>query len=566
MIMLDALAPDLILHNGSIYTMDAAAPSAEAIAVKDGRVLLAGASAALLPLAAPHTRVVDLNGRTVLPGIFDSHNHLMQVGVKLTRIRLDECTSPQEMMELVRERAKETPPGTWIVGEGWNENNFTAALPPGRLPTRWDIDPATDQHPVILMRFFNTDVVNSVALRLAGITRHTPTPEGGEIGHDAAGEPTGLLRAAAKLLVRNLLPQPTLDELKTAVRLGCAEMNSHGITSVVDPGLYPYEMAAYQAVWEEGRGARGELAGARGEGRGASGLTVRMNLMPSWHGFREEEAEAELEQRARAVGLASGVGDEWLRLGGLKMAIDGGTSSHTAFMYEPFAGEATVGDFNRLDPATLRRHFRTAQELGWDVGIHTCGDRAMDMVVDAFADVARAMPRPDARHNVIHAYFPSDRALAQMAEHRIAAVIQPTFLYWEGDMIFRDVGERRAANYKPARKYLDAGVVLCANSDIPSTVSPNPWVGLYALVTRKNNLGHFVAADQAISRQEALHAYTAAGAWLTREEGDKGTLAPGMLADLVVIDRDYFAVADEEIKEIKVVMTVVGGAIVYGRA
>ena len=288
--------------------------------------------------------------------------------------------------------------------------------------------------------------------------------------------------------------------------------------------------------------------------------------MPSWHGFREEEAEAELEQRARAVGLASGVGDEWLRLGGLKMAIDGGTSSHTAFMYEPFAGEATVGDFNRLDPATLRRHFRTAQELGWDVGIHTCGDRAMDMVVDAFADVARAIPRPDARHNVIHAYFPSDRALAQMAEHRIAAVIQPTFLYWEGDMIFRDVGERRAANYKPARKYLDAGVVLCANSDIPSTVSPNPWVGLYALVTRKNNLGHFVAADQAISRQEALHAYTAAGAWLTREEGDKGTLAPGMLADLVVIDRDYFAVADEEIKEIKVVMTVVGGEIVYGRA
>jgi predicted amidohydrolase YtcJ len=203
--------------------------------------------------------------------------------------------------------------------------------------------------------------------------------------------------------------------------------------------------------------------------------------MPSWHGFREEETEAELEARARSLGLRSGLGDEWLRLGGMKMAIDGGTSSHTAFMHEPFEGETEVRNFNRLDPATLRRHFRTAQELGWDVGIHTTGDRAMDMVVDAFAAVAREVSWPDARHNVIHAYFPSDRALRQMGEHRIGAVIQPTFLYWEGDMIFRDVGERRAANYKPARKYLDHGVVVCANSDIPSTVSMNPFVGLYAL-------------------------------------------------------------------------------------
>ena len=167
------------------------------------------------------------------------------------------------------------------------------------------------------------------------------------------------------------------------------------------------------------------------------------------------------------------------------------------------------------------------------------------------------------RHNVIHAYFPSDRALQQMAEHHIAAVIQPTFLYWEGDMIFRDVGERRAANYKPARKYLDHGIVVCANSDIPSTVSVDPFVGLYALVTRKNNLGHTVALDQAISRAEALRAYTVAGTWLTREESLKGTIEPGKLADLVVIDRDYFTVPEEEIKEISVERTIVGGQTVY---
>ncbi len=550
------LSPDQILHNATIYTLDAHQPTAQAVAIKEGRILAVGADAELLPLAGPGTHTHDLGGRTVLPGIFDSHNHLLQVGVKLTRIRLDECRSPEEMMELVRARAAVTPPGHWIVGEGWNEGNFTAATPPGRLPTRWDIDPATDQHPVILMRFFNTDVVNSVALQLAGITPATPNPPGGEIGRDASGAPNGLLRAAAKLFVRNLLPQPTLAELKTAIRLGCQEMNRYGITSVLDPGLYPYELAAYQAVVSEGRAATSQ-------GRAALPIAVRLNVMPSWHGFREEENEAELEARARGLGIASGLGDEWLRLGGLKMAIDGGTSSHTALMYEPFEGETVVGNFNRLDPQTLRRHFRTAQELGWDVGIHTCGDRAMDMVVDAFADVARSTPWSDARHNVIHAYFPSDRALAQMAEHRIAAVIQPTFLYWEGDLIFRDVGERRAANYKPARKYLDAGVVLCATSDIPSTVSPDPFAGLYALVTRKNNLGHFVARDQAISRSEALRAYTINGTWLTREEHLKGTLAPGRLADLIVIDRDYFTIPEEQIKETRVLMTMVGGEIVY---
>jgi predicted amidohydrolase YtcJ len=552
---LSVLAPDAIFRNARIYTMEARQPLAQAVAIKDGRFLAVGQEAEITPLASAHTQVIDLQGSTVLPGIFDSHNHLLQVGVKLTRIRLDECRSPAEMMELVRERAMETPPGTWIVGEGWSENNFTGPAA-NRLPTCVDIDPATSEHPVILMRFFNTDVVNSVALRLAGINRHTRDPEGGKIERDANGEPNGLLRASAKPFVRNLLPRPSPAELETAIHLGCAEMNRYGITSVVDPGLYPWEMGAYQSFFAS--------RAATMQARYQMSPAVRVNMMPSWHGFREEEDARDLDARAAALGVRSGLGDEWLRLGGLKMAIDGGTSSHTALMYEPFEGESTVGDFTRMPPVELRRCFTLAQESGWDVGIHTCGDRAMDLVVDAFADVAKAHHRPDARHNVIHAYFPSDRALALMAEHHIAAVIQPTFLYWEGDMIFRDVGDVRAANYKPARKYLDHGIVLCANSDIPSTVSPNPFVGLYALVTRRNNLDHLVAADQAISRQGALHAYTAAGAWLTREEHLKGTIAAGKLADLVVIDRDYFSVPEAEIKEIGATMTIVGGEIVYG--
>jgi predicted amidohydrolase YtcJ len=540
------LPPDVILLNGKINTLAEGNDVVQALAIKDGRIIALGADTQIEPIAGANTKRLDLEGRTVIPGLFDSHAHLQEVGLKLTAIRLDECQSPEEMMELVRERAQETPPGKWIIGMGWNEGNFCDSdLATVHLPTRHDIDPATKQHPVLLQRFFNTDVVNSVALRLANITCHTPDPTGGRIERDPDGTPNGLLRASAKQLVRSLVPRPTIDELQDAIRLGCLELNQYGITSVIDPGLMPYEMRAYQAYHRIKR------------------LTVRTNVMPSWHGFRDHETEAQLNHRATELGLSSGLGDAWLRMGGLKMALDGGTSPRTALMYEPFEGETQVRDYNRISPRDLRRYMSIAQEWGWDVGIHVCGDRAMDIAVDALADVARTLPRADTRHNIIHAYFPSHRALEQMAAHSIGAVIQPTFIYWEGDLIFRDVGVKRASNYKPTRKYLDSGIVVAASSDVPSTVSANPYVALYTLVTRKNNLGHYIARDQAMTREEALRSYTISGTWLTREEHLKGTIELGKLADLAVLDRDYFSIPDEAIKDIQTEMTLVDGDIVW---
>lgn len=537
------LSPDLIVYNGKLYTLDAEDTVAQAAAMQDGRFLAIGGDAEIKALAGPHTRQIDLGGRAAIPGIFDSHVHMLESGAKLATIRLDECTSPEEMMERVRERAKVTPPGEWIVGQGWNEGNFSDR----RLPTRHDIDPATSEHPVILMRFFNTDVVNSAALRMAGIDRHAPDPEGGKIERDADGEPNGLLRANAKGLVRSLIPPLTAEQIRQALRLGCQEMHRFGITSVVEPGLRPPDIRAYQSFYQDGE------------------LTVRTNLMPSWHGFFQDEEETQLDYRARELGVYTGLGDEWLRIGALKMAIDGGTTPHTAYMYEPYEGDTELVAFNRLSEDKLLRYFRTAQELGWDVGIHCCGDHAQDLAVDTFAAVARHAPRPDTRHSIIHAYFPTSRALDQMAQHHIAAVIQPTFLYWEGDAIFHDVGERRANNYKPVRKYLDHGVAVTASSDEPSTTSVNPFVALYALVTRKNKLGHTVALQEAISRQEALRLYTIAGTSLTREERLKGTIEVGKLADMAVLDRDYFAVPDKGIRDIQVDMTMVGGRVVWER-
>ncbi len=535
------LSPDLVLTGARIYTLDAQNSVAQAVAIKDGRFVAVGGDAEIAALAGPGTERRALAGRAVIPGLFDGHVHMMEIGAKQAAIRLDECESPEEMAALVAERARRTPPGAWIIGQGWNEGNFADR----RLPTRHDLDRATTEHPVVLMRFFNTDVVNSLALRLAGVDRNTPDPGQGKIERDPDGEPNGLLRASAKGLVQRLIPPPTLSEMRRAIELGCQQLHRFGITSVIEPGLNAEEMRAYQSLYGDGR------------------LTVRTSVMPSWHGFLQEESETQLDFRARESGIYTGLGDEWLRIGALKMAIDGGTTPHTAYMYEPFEGETEVINYNRLSVEDLHRFFRTADELGWDVGIHCCGDRAQDLAVDAFVEAGHAAARRDARHSIIHAYFPTDHALERMAQAGIAAVIQPTFIYWEGDLLFRDVGPRRAHNYKPARKYLDRGVPLVASSDDPSTVSANPFVALYALVTRKNKLGQLVAPQEAISRVEALRAYTAAGTRLTREERLKGAVAVGKLADLAVLDRDYFAVPEEEIKDIQVEMAMVGGRVMW---
>jgi hypothetical protein len=397
------------------------------------------------------------------------------------------------------------------------------------------------------MRSFNLDVVNSYALRLAGIDRETPDPEGGKIEHDANGEPNGLLRAGAKRLVRQHLPETTVEDLKAGLRKAFERMQSFGITSVVEPGLYPEEIRAYQALRRDGE------------------LGIRANIMPNWCGFRDDETEEQWECRAKEFGFFSGLGDDWLRLGGLKMALDGGVNPHTATMYEPFEGETECTLYHRLDIDALPGYLRTAQSLGWDVGIHCCGDKAQDLIVDALAEIVREVPGEDARHSIIHGYFPSSRALRQMAQHRIGVVIQPCFIHWTGDSVVEDVGEGRAQNYIPTRTYLNHGIITIASSDVTSIPSGNPFVGLHSMVTRRTRSGRQIASGEAVSRVEALRAYTSAGPWLTREERLKGSIEVGKVADMAVLDRDYFSVPEDEILRTEVDLTILDGSVVYRR-
>ncbi len=536
------LSPNLIVHNAKVITLDPTKPQVSAVATLNGVIVATGDDASILALAGPGTKILNLNGAMVIPGFNDSHNHMLEVGIKLTRISLDDCKSLKEMHDLVAAAAKKTPAGQWIIGEGWNES----FLVENRVPTRADIDSATDKHPVLLKRFFNMDTVNSVALRMAGVDANTPDPAGGSIERFPDGTPNGILRAAAKLLVRNLLPAVTQEQCVEGIDKAGQQYLTYGITSIQEPGLYPYEIRGYMAAHREGK------------------LHQRASLMPSWHGFREEENEAELDDRAANLGIWSGLGDDMLRMTALKMAVDGGTTSRTAWMFNPFVGETTVRDFNRLNPADLRRYFKRGHDLGWDIGIHAIGDRAHHESALAFADAVAANPR-DHRHNIIHAYFASEPSLDAMAKYQIGAVIQPTFIYFEGDDLFRDVGEELAHQYKPAKTYLKRGIPMIASSDIPSTYHYNPFISLYSLVTRKTHKGTVIAPQEAISRMEALRSYTASPSWLTREEHLKGILMPGMLADMAVLDRDYLTCSDEEILEIKVTTTILGGKVVYQR-
>jgi predicted amidohydrolase YtcJ len=537
------LAPDLILFNAAITTFAPALPRCSALACGGGRVLAIGDDAQVRALAGPQTRLLDLGGRTVVPGFNDAHNHLIQVGLKMEGLQLDNCDSIAELVAMVARAAEQTPAGTWIVGDGWNDARFAE----GRLPRAADLDQATTRHPVLLKRFFNMDVINSLALDRAGISAATPDPPGGAIERDASGAPNGILRASAKQLCRSLLPEPSREEMVAAIARAGQRYLEVGITSILDPGLTPAEIGAYLQARQQGR------------------LPLRASLLVAWHGFLDGETRAELEARATALGGLSGLGDRRLRLSGLKMAIDGGTTSRTAWMFEPFVGETTVRDFNRLDPAELRAFFQQAHALGWDVGIHAIGDRAHHEAALAFADVLAAGPPRDHRHNLIHGYFASQESMAAMARHELAVVIQPTFIYFEGDDLFRDVGEARAHRYKPMRSYLDHGIRVVATSDVPSTPHYNPFVGLYSLVTRKTQRGTPIAPHEAVSRAEALYAYSVAGAWLSREERFKGPLAPGYFADLAVLDRDYFSCPEEEIAAIQVDATILGGEVVYAR-
>jgi predicted amidohydrolase YtcJ len=541
------LAPDLILTDGRITTMDPDLPEAEAVAVKDGEILAVGTTAAIEELAGGATTIRRLGGRRVIPGINDTHNHMMSMGKVLSEVQLYDARSIDDIKERVAERVAASPPGVWITGRGWDES----LLRDKRFPNRHDLDAVAPNNPVVLDRVWNMLLANTAALQAADIGRETPDPPvdqlyAGRIEREPSGDPSGVFRDRAKRLIQDVVPPPTMADREQYIQTACAEYNRLGVTSVAEPGLFPEQLRAYQNV------------------RRAGGLSVRVSLCLGGWGFGTTSDEETVEQRIDDTGVYTGYGDPWLRMDTVKFMPDGGVGDRTALMFEPYENEPdNYGQFV-ISEHDLFRNVAWCHERGWSIDCHACGDRMIELVARAYA--AAQDDRPDAtiRHRIHHAYLPTERTLELMRQHRIPALATIPFIHNLGESFVTSLGEARASRVMPLRTFLEAGVPLALGSDAPVTTH-NPFVGIYSAVTRKTVYGRQLGAKECLTREEALRAYTLDAAWVTFEDQMKGSVSPGKLADLAVLDRDILTVPDEEIRETTSVLTLAGGRIVHDR-
>ena len=565
---------ELFLINGRLHTQDARYPDATAVAIRDGRVQAVGdddeilalrqAPLALAPrasedfaLAGPNARVIDLEGRLLLPAMTDSHFHYYDWSLGLRRLPLSETRSLDDLKQRLSRWARKTPSGQvpstgsgpWIMGQGWNESRW----PEPRMPTRADLDDAVPDQPVIIWRNdLHLAVVNSRALQETGITADTPNPPEGVIDRDSAGEPTGILRELAINLVTDLIPTPTEEETVDAMREGFGILHQLGVTGVHDYRIMggadgPPAFRAYQRLQ-----AAGELA-----------LRMWMHIP----GERLDEAIA--------LGLRTGMGDDYLRVGHVKLFSDGGQGARTAWMLEPYEDTGDCGmPLTPMDE--IARAVERADRAGLAVAIHAIGDRANRALIGVFERVLGAertsrawatTAPPAALHRIEHVQMIQPEDVARLAQLNVAASVQPIHCPDDIPMIETSVGPRGRLAYL-FRDMQDAGVMMAFGSDCP-VANPNPLFGIHAAVTRQTRDGAPSGGwypEQRLTVAEAIWGFTMGAALVSGREAHLGSISPGKLADLIVLDRDILAlakVAPIEIAQAQVVMTIFDGRVVY---
>ena len=460
-----------------------------------------------------------------------------------------------ELKAAVAAKAAKAAPGEWILGAGWIESQFAER----RLPTRWDLDEAAPDNPVCLTRLFGMVVANSKALELAGIG-HGFIPEMGRVDLAPSGEPTGILREGASGYIRRAMSAGRGaglsraggpgrkasggEETERRIVLALNELLKYGTTSVLDPGVTGDTMRAYTKLWA------------------TKSLPLRVSAMPGWHGISSISSPDYVSPAVEA-GLQPGVGDEWFRVGNLKMAIDGGLGSKTAMMHAPFRDSSRSTVPARLDMNRLGAYISDAHALGWGVGIHCCGDLAQDIALSHTVDaLSKKKALPHQRHHIVHGYYPTEYALDVMAEYDIGVSLQPGFIYVEGDIYPDNIDESLLAGFKPARTYLSRGIKVAMNTDVASGPY-DPFVTLYGAVARKTMAGLDFGNSEALTVREALRCFSAGGAYLAYRDKECGVLAPGYLADIAILDRDILDADPEELLKVKVVATVLGGEFVH---
>ena len=523
--------------NGRVYTLDPTRPRAEAVAVTAGRIAAVG-STQEIRTAFPHLPVRDLGGRTVLPGFTDAHIHLPAFGLSLRRVELRTARSVREAVALVARAASRAQPGEWIRGQGWDKNVWSD----DRFPARGDLDAAAPFHPVVLSsKDGHLLWVNSAALREAGIDRRTPDPAGGAIARDAQGEPTGVLKETAKDLLWRIVPEAGEELLEAAIldaqrlvhRLGITAIHNFTGTAGYDG---PMTFAAFQRL----------------AAKDALRLRVWMTI-----------PEFTLEQ-ARGLGLRTGFGNRWLRVGPVKIFADGTLGSQTAAMLEPFEGQPRNTGIAIHTREELVDLVGRAVSAGFWCAIHAIGDRANRWVLDAYEAHHEASTALAARHRIEHVQVIHPDDLPRLARLGVTASMQPVHATSDRDIADRYWGTRSRTAYA-WRSLLRAGSALAFGSDAP-VEPPDVFQGLYAAVTRTRSDEPDRPAwypDEVLEIEEAVLAYTTGAAYAAGQESRQGRLAEGCYADFIALDRDIFAVSADDLLNAKVELTVAGGEVVY---
>lgn len=538
-------APELILFNGDLYTQDVDLPRGQAVAFGAGRIIAVGTDEEIKTLAAPSTRVIDLAGRLVLPGMMDSHFHYYDWAMGRKHLTLADVSSFAELLERVREVVHKTQPNAWILGQGWNEADW----PENRMPSRNELDAVAPSHPVLLWRCdLHLAVANSRALEQAGINDQTPDPPEGAIERDSSGRPTGVLRERAANLVKEVVAQPDETVLADAMRDGIEILHSLGVTGLHDARLMGEIQGAHTLrAWQRLRSS-GELA------------------LRCWVSIPGESLD-----EAIALGLKTGFGDNYLRIGHVKFFADGGMGARTAWLLEPYS-DAQCGmpliPVDQLGDAVDR-----ADRAGLAVMIHAIGDRANREVVTLFEKLEARRgeeqpPRlgPPVAHRIEHLQLVRPEDLRRLARLGVVACVQPNNMIIDINMIDESVGTRSRWAY-PFRDIIDAGVPVLFSSDCP-VCDPNPLKGIHATVTRQRKDGTPSGGwhpNQRITVEEAVRGFTMAPAAAYGLGHQLGSITPGKLADVIVLDRNIYTIEPMDIHEAQVDMTVFDGKVVFHR-
>ena len=524
---------DLVLQNGAVHTMVPAAPSAQAVAIRDGRFIAVGAQAEIAAFIGPKTRVIDAKGGAIVPGLVDAHAHLYGLGHALENLQLRGLTSPEEVAKWVSMAADERSPGEWILGRGWDQNLW----PKKEFPSREVLDRVAPAHPVALRRVDGHAVwVNGAALKAAGITAQTRDPDGGLIVRDASGAPTGVLVDAAMQLVEGKIPPDSADTIERKIRQAQRAALMRGLAGVHEMGISDEVAAVYRKM-----AASGELA-------------IRV------YGLLSSHALADVEDRQPIIDAD---GTAMFTLRGIKLYADGALGSRGAALLTPYSDDPENSGLLQLSAAELESAAERAAAAGWQLAIHAIGDRGNRLVLDAFETAYASQPGADLRMRVEHAQVIDKGDIDRFAALGVIASMQPTHatsdMPWAGDR----VGSDRLSGAYAWRTLKDSGAVLAFGSDFP-VEEVSPLLGLYAATTRQDADGKPAAGwlpAQRLSLEEALHGFTVGAAYAAFAEQHRGKIAVGYVADVSVFDRDL--VAGRGLLQTKARHTIVGGEVEY---